>query len=265
MNLEKYFNPKRFINYLKYDLFLNGKSNIFLLIGLLASMFIICFIFINQANKIIKLELYTAMFSFAFGSCILLISSQTFKSLHQKKKLTQFLMLPVSTFEKFIAEFILKLVVFITLFTPIFWFIFKITIPFCNLLRWNKPLLIIDNYGPLSFFNEFRTSLDKYALLLSVFSLICFLFVGASYFKKYALIKTILSFGILITFFFANIILFSHLFFENPNYKFFYIKLPDYKIREGLYNIQVFLYTLGMASSLFLIPLSYFNLKEKQA
>lgn len=263
MKIEKYFNSKRFVNYLKYDLYLNFKNNLFLAIGILASMFVICFFFIQQSNKIIRGDIYTAMFCFAFGVGVLLITSQTFKSLRDKKSLTQFLMLPASTFEKFIAEFVLKFGVFISLFIPVFWLVFKITIPFCNLFRWNKPLFVMGNYGPLSFFDEFRNELDKYALVLTIFSVICFLFAGASYFKKYALMKTILSYGLLAGFFFLNLFVFSHLFFDNPENEWMYLELPDYKMESGIYNIQVLFYILGMSSSLFLLPMAYYNLKEK--
>lgn len=263
MNLEKYFNPKRFVKYFKYNLFLNSKANFFLITGVLACIFLICCIFINQAHKTINLETYTVMFSFAFGASALIISSQIFKSLHQKKDLTQFLMLPASIFEKFIAEFVLKIALFVAFFIPVFWTIFKISVKFCNLFRWNKPQFQIGDYYSLEFFKWFNQPLDKYALMFSIFSVICFLFAGATYFRKYSFVKTIMAFGLLIGIFFINMILFSHLFFDNPRNSFFYIEFPDYKIKEGLYNIQLLLYVLGMSASLFLLPLAYFNLKEK--
>lgn len=266
MNIEKHFNPKRFINYVKYDLKVNFKNNLFLAIGLLACMFVICFIVVNSTNRIISINQYFTIFSLAFGSCILIIFSQTFKSLRQKRDLTQFLMLPASTLEKFISEFVLKIIVFITLFTPILWFVFKITVPFCNLFRWHKPLIInnVNSPLPISFLDKnIPLLLDRSALFLSIFSLICFLFAGASYFKKYALIKTIIAFAILIGIFFLNMIVFSHIFFDNPKKEFFYIELTDYRINKNLYNIQLLLYILGSLSSLFLLPIAYYNLKEK--
>lgn len=262
MNIEKHFNPKRFFNYLKYDLRLNQKSNLFLIIGILSTILILPISLVNNRN-IISLNKYTEIFILTFVICSIIVSSQYFGFLKNKKSLHHFLMLPVSAFEKFVTEFILKITVFITLFTPIFWYSFKISLKIKNLIRWDKPPMIMGDYLPLEFFKWIDIPLDRYAVLFSIFSLFCFLLAGATYFKKYAFIKTILSFGLLIGFFFMNIILFSHLLYNNPNNDFFYIEFPDYKIKESLHNTQLMCYLIGMSGSLFLLPLAYFNLKEK--
>lgn len=266
MNLEKHFNPKRFANYIKYDLFLNGKTYAYFGIGLCVAIFANSFFFISTHSTYRNFNEYDYLPSFflVFALSSVLLIGNSFNNLRDKKQKSHFLTLPVSVFEKFLSEFILKFIPILSLFTPLYWILFKFTHYIYDLFPWKRPVTV-DSFEMLDPFKDLGLPLDQMAAVLSIFSLATFLFAGASYFKKFALVKTILSFGILIAFFIANMIVFSHLFFDNPRNDFFYIEFPDYKIRKGLYNIQLMFYILGMASSLFLLPLAYFNLKEKQA
>jgi hypothetical protein len=42
------------------------------------------------------------------------------------------------------------------------------------------------------------------------------------------------------------------------------IQLPSHKVNEQFYNIELWITALASAAPLFLLPLGYFKLKEKQ-
>ena len=112
MNIQKYFNLKRFYNYLKYDLKLNSTTYIYSITGLLIILLCIDFLTLYGANSGNKFNVryYTPVFWMSFSASTILVAGTGFPSLRTSKKTTNYLMLPASSFEKFLTEFTIRII-----------------------------------------------------------------------------------------------------------------------------------------------------------
>jgi hypothetical protein len=97
----------------------------------------------------------------------------------------------------------------------------------------------------------------------SLFSLGTFAFAARLFFKRFAVVKTILLVGALILLFLVGMIILSHLF--NPETRGFEVKLEDIVLGKDLSSMKLLVYYIVSLSWLFFLPLGYFLLKEKQA
>lgn len=263
MAIQQYFSLKRFINYFKYDVRLDAKTYLFFCVGIAIALFLANFFALNQTRSIFKLRDYQALFFVTFALCSVIAIGTSFPALRNKKEASNYFLLPASTFEKFLLQFLIRIVAFITFFFLIFWLEFKFTAAIYQSIEWEKTITI-ESFDLFSPFTDLTRTLDLLAVVFGMFSITSFLLMGTAYFKKYALFKTILAFGLLIGIFFLTMVAYSHIFYPEKMNRFFSIELQDYKISENLYNIQLFLYILIMAASLFFLPIAYFKLKEKE-
>ncbi|WP_139958530.1 hypothetical protein [Flavicella sediminum] len=265
MTTNSYFSPQRFLNYLKFDLKINAKTYLFFAIGLLVVLFFADYFSISQTNSTIGYteKQYSPLFFVMFTICSILVMATSFPELRNKKEASHYFLLPASTFEKILVQFLIRIVAFTVVFFLIFWIDFKMTHIIYQAIEWNKPIAIksFDLFTP--FYDLTRTT-DLIAVILAMFSVATFLLMGSSIFRKYALFKTILSFGILLGIFFLTMVFYSHVFYPEKVKNFFSIEIQSYKIRPYLYNVQLFVYILISFASLFFLPLTYFKLKEKQ-
>lgn len=263
---QNHFNIKRFFNAFKYYSILNIKSYLSFIIGLIIGLIFIDIFFIFTFGRKVDHNDYAIIFYFTSIICTVLVVGTSFPLLRNKKSVINYLMLPASLFEKFLIQFISRIVLFIPFFLLLFWLDFKIATAIYNLVAWRNKIQI-GSFGMLDPLMDIKliNTLDIVAVICWGFTLITFLFAGASYFKKYALFKTILSFTILLAVVFMICSLFTLFFFpekfnlsRNPVY------ISDYRLSKTLWNIQLWVYVIGVLSSLFLLPLAYFKLKEKE-
>jgi len=89
-----------------------------------------------------------------------------------------------------------------------------------------------------------------------------YLFVVPLFFRKQALVKTVVSFFVLIFLFFSIMVGLSHVF--NPNVRGFNVDLENIKFSEHIYILDLLSLFLTSVSSILLVFLGYFKLKEKQ-
>jgi len=287
MMIKKYFSSQRFYQYLKYDLVLNGKTYLFALIGLCIVLFFInTFNLINFNDRIRFLEhhkidsVYSVNITFFKNSYLpvfmtslligLLVSAGTaFSALRSNKNSVHYLLLPVSNLEKFVAQFLIRIVAFVLLYFILFWSIFKVSYlffeifePISNTLKNYHildPLIIYDKYAV---FNV--TSGAYYTFMSFLLFVTFFAFAGASFFKKYALFKTIFAFAITAFSVFLLFVMFSHFFYSHGENEFFEIKLTSHDISKDVSNKNTYLLALFSGISILLAPLAYFNLKERE-
>ena len=99
-------------------------------------------------------------------------------------------------------------------------------------------------------------------MILTWFSLGMFLFSIKIFFRKLGLIKTGIS--LVATIYLLTVVMagFSHIFY--PETVGFGIANIDYKLSNGYSNSEIFFNSIGYLAPLFLLPLGYFKLKEKQ-
>lgn len=261
----QYFNFKRFYNAFKYDLRLSFKTYRSILLGLIVGLLLIniSLFFITRAT--FGTNEYVQTFYFTLLLSGILIIGTSFPLLRGTKSKLHYLMLPASVFEKVLIQFSMRFVIFIPVFFAIFWLDFKLAKAVYNLFEWGRPIKI----GSFAFLEPLQYSpsgsIHMFALAGLLLTIAAFLFAGATYFRRYTVIKTVLAFVVFLGGAVALFRLFTMIFFTGY-YKEIgvFVYLETYRISDQLLNIQLYFYVIAFVSSLFLLPLAYFKLKEKQ-
>lgn len=287
MMTKKYFSSQRFYQYLKYDLALNGKTYLFTLLGLCIVLFFInTFNLIDYTDKARYIDnykidsVYSVNITFFKNSYLpvfmislligLLVSAGTaFPALRSNKKSVHYLLLPVSNLEKYVTQFLIRIVAFVLLYFILFWITFKVSYLFFEIF---EPISnTLKNYhilDPLNIYDKyaiFNVTSAAYYMFIALVLFVTFLaFTGASYFKKYALFKTIFAFAIAAFSVFLLLVLCSHLFYAHGENEFFTIKLRSHDVFKDVSNKEIYFLALFSGISLLLAPLAYFNLKERE-
>jgi hypothetical protein len=182
-------------------------------------------------------------------------------------KTGNYLLLPASTFEKVLTQFLINIVLGSILFVLLFYLDI-------HLARWTMQLKESVQSGSVVI-EEFQVSMlykgvgatntfwGKLFFVMFIFSTGTFLFSVRLFFQRFALVKSIIC-GIGLLFFaFCLLVLYSHLFYPEK-VEGFNLSLNDYEVCIGVTNYQMFVYTIFYFAWLFCLPLAYFKLKEKQ-
>lgn len=283
MKLQKYFSPKRFINCLKYDLYLNGKTYVLALVVLFIILFIVDLLNLNdlaarleyQTNYFPKIDskfnvnitffdrYYRPIFIFFLISGLVISAGTSFSALRSSTNSISYLLLPASILEKYVVHFLLRIVVFTALFFLLYWFTFKCAYVFYGFI---EPVSeTVKNYGILSVFKLLKNTSEVYLISLAITMCTLFAFAGATYFKKFAIFKSIFVFALVVVFMFLLMVMLSHLFYDHATNEIFAVKLTSYMVYEDVTEKDVFFRVLFIGISLILLPLAYFNLKEREA
>jgi hypothetical protein len=162
------------------------------------------------------------------------------------------------------VQFLIRIVIFIPIALLIFWI--SAHLAKASLIPDPKigfdPEVSISDFSYASLFNLLYYK-DIAPILFGIFSGYSLLFAGSVYFKRFAIPKTLIFFGIIVGIVALCFIVFSDLFFpdsvENAN-----ITFPIYKINSDTENIKMFFYIIFGCPWLFFLPLAYFKLKEKE-
>jgi hypothetical protein len=265
MSLQKHFSANRFYKYLKYDLVLNGKTYLLALVGLVVILFIVDVFTLSTASSRINFNrgYYTPIFIFFLVLIGVVSAGTAFSALRSSKTSINYLLIPVSNFEKFIVQFLIRIVAFVLLFLPLYWLTFKLAYSFYNLFAVVSEN--VESYNVLSPFQWQENNVEVYILVSLASGLVLFAFCGAAYFKKLALFKSILTFALLVLAWFLLMVTLSHMFYDHNSKQFLEIKLRSYKIYEGIQNTQIYSVILFAGLSVFLLPLAFFKLKEREA
>ncbi len=264
MGLQKHFTASRFYKYLIYDLTLNGKTYLLALGGLVIVLFIVDVFTLGTARPRINFNsrYYGPIFVFFLILSGVISAGTAFSALRSSKTSIHYLLIPVSNFEKFVVQFSIRIVGFVLLFLPLYWLTFKLAFSFYSLFGMVSEN--VESYNLLSPFQWQKNSIDIYLVVAVASGSMLFAFCGAAYFKKQALFKSILTFALLTLSWFLLMLTFSHMFFIHSEKEFFEINLRSYKVQKTIYNTQIYTVILFAGLSLFLLPLAFFKLKERE-
>lgn len=264
MNKNKYFNLGRFARLLRNDLMINQKIYLFSIIGLGIAIYAFTYLIMrtngggfNRHDDYIPLIL---IYLTAIGAII----GTAFPALNNQIKTSIYLLAPGSTFEKYMIQFVIRVVLFIPFALVIFWI--GVHLAKASLIpnpRFNIDPSKIPDFNFPDLFKGVPTFRDKLMIVISIFSVSTVLFAGSAYFNRFALVKTLIISGIIVGAVVLSFVFFSHIFYPTETHG-FEIELITYKIKEDLYNVQLAFYILGALSWLFFLPLAYFKLKEKE-
>ncbi|MFV0541979.1 MAG: hypothetical protein ACK5MZ_12225 [Aestuariibaculum sp.] len=272
MNITQQFSFKRFINCLKLDIALNSKKYVIFILVMVfvlfvANVFIVWTYVLSEirdnGEQVSILRSYTFwpfFYTGLIGFMVLVIGS-SFPMFRNKGGTVGYLQVPAAAPEKFISQFIIRVLCAISVYVVLMWLGRMLAI---MVYKWIKIragiLVVVESFG---FFPEEINALDKWAIVLSLFSLAGFCFACAVHFKKYAILKGVLVFGILIFMAWILSVVLSHILLPNEVNGFEFQIFSRYLSNE-LNTIKVFVYAIGIFSSIFLFPYAYFKLKEKE-
>lgn len=281
MNSNTFFSFSRFYRLLRNDILLNHKKYLLTIAG----AFILGFIFIylqlpnyvyNDSINKYDASRYITLFTICLVGLGAIVGS-AFSELSNKVKISNYLLLPASTFEKFLSQFVIRVIAGTVIFLFIFWVDTHLAriVALDHIRSLNGQLLGHEKYDYIEKFNYSMLLIkSKYPVvtywrlfegigqILTFFSLGMFLFSVKIFFRKLGLIKTGISLVVAIYLMVVLMACFSHLFYSET----FGVNIAnlDYKLSNGYSNVEIFFSTLAYLAPLFLLPLGYFKLKEKQ-
>lgn len=197
------------------------------------------------------------VFLFAFFGGCLIWCGQAFPGFRSKEKSMDYLMTPASSFEKFLFEFINRILLFLILFPIIYWAVTNVV---TGIFHHYIPEYINYKfvYGDLIGSNLSNRELTLAASL--GFLMFTLPFTVATYFQKMPLLKTILIVALLVGIYFGiGFILFKGL------------HIQEYRLANGrllfMYNAEdgklagIFAAILG---NIVILVIGYFKIKEKE-
>jgi hypothetical protein len=218
-----------------------------------------------------NLDIYISLFFIYLLGLAPLIGS-AFPALRNANKLTQYLLLPSSTFEKFMVQVFTRFLILVPIAIIMFWIaahFSKATITAFPSIRNNlierTSLNYLSEIPDFSYHGIFdRLNNHSFSLLpLIFFSIGTFLFAGSVFFRRFALVKTLFALGIVFGAVLLSFVLFSHIFYSDVTIGIDF-RWVEYFIFDDITNTQFAGYMLGALSWIFLMSLAYFKLKEKE-
>jgi len=265
----KIFNWTRFYNMIRSDLIMNYKRNILGILG----MGVILYLLLewglyagggmHAGTRSIQYEPFFVIWCIAG---IILITGYAFSEFNSKIQTANYLLLPASTLEKFLYQFLVKGTVITILFMLIFWIDARLavaTYPVTYYVDGSPVIFKPFQFSDMDLFWDRMLFRDKLAVITGIVSFITFLLSIRMFFGRYAIMKTAIVLPVLI---FASVcvcIILSHIFYFSETHG-FDIEFKVYSISKDFYNIQLYTYCVAYVSWIFFLVIGYFKLKEKQ-
>jgi hypothetical protein len=204
---------------------------------------------------------------FIVSSCIVLaiIIGSAFPDFGNKVTTANYILLPASPLEKFVSQFLLKVVLPSALIVTVFWLDTYWARFFASFGKTGRGAqVMIEKFSYSNIFREMDTTKEWLAVCCSILSLISFMFSTRLFFKKYAAIKTFIT-GILLFFGFMGIFaLFSLIFYPETTSWREPFAFKGYEICENLSNGVLYGICLASVSWIFFLLTGYYKFKEKQ-
>ena len=263
MKPNKYFSPKRFYRLLSTDVLLNYKRYLFTFVGAAIGMYLI--LLYNMANTYHEFGSHDYRGIFMLGLLALgAFIGCAFPEWNDKIKTGNYLLLPASTFEKLLSQFLIYIVFGSFCLFLLFWVD-------AHLAQWTalgmesvqeKGVIIKDFQFSMLYFGMDDDPNARQAITISITTISLFLFTARLFFKRFALVKSVIAFATIFFLCMCCFVLFSHIFY--PETTGFDVRLPSYKVTENWYNVEIFASVLAYSLWVFFLPLAYYKLKEKQ-
>ena len=259
--MNNYFDFSRFARLYKHQLLLNSRLILFGTLGYCGSIFIIMFLMhlSNEGSTINIKSFVPMMYVFVIGFGVL-YNGYSFKSLRSKESSISFLLLPATLTEKFLLEFINRIVLSFIFLPILFWFTFNTIGVFFD---------VIDeiNYEFISIVDLYDYSVEEnrnfpiFRIITPLILLIYIVpFTGATIFGKQPLIKTLFTVTILV-FSYAGLIYFLAEVIGLNNYV---IHENNIFFPEGKEPAVLFFEIVLWLSNLIFISVAYLKIKEKE-
>jgi hypothetical protein len=193
--MNQFFSFKRF-NFLVSKHWADNKKRygltVLAFIGVLIVWFLL--ILLMAEEQVLSPGMQESTFFFLLFAGGTFYASQYFRDLVSRPKGGNFLLVPASTFEKFLCSLLYTAVLFLIVFTAAFYLVDFLMVAFANSISWTgKPA------GKISVFNLFKVDFFRFNsqvtlnFLLFFFSVQSVFLLGSVYFKRYSFLKTVIS------------------------------------------------------------------------
>jgi len=281
MNSNKFFSFNRFYLLLRNDILLNHKKYLITIAGAFVFVFVILFM---QMPKIEYIDRQFMAFTGSryFGAFIMCLFglgwfiATSFSGLGDKVKTSNYLLIPASTLEKFMSQFIIKVIIGTALFLVIFWVDAHLarTVALNQIEGPNHepPSANVSKYiaeFDYSFFlvKQTRNNVDTnwrlaegMAILSFIFSIGMFLFSRNLFYNRNGFGKSRII---------SIVVIFSLVYFmprsnSITDLNTYITYNVERTLENGYTNVDMLKFSIAYFSPLFLILLGYFKLKEKQ-
>lgn len=262
MHTNNMFSIKRFILLFKQSAIVNKKLIGTSLIGAAGIMFVA--LFSLQSINNYRWDSFPSMIFFLFCYVSLggVYISQSFPAFRSKEKCLVYLLQPASASEKFIFEFLTRIVFLVLFLPPMFWILANI------------EGAIVHHYIPrfISYKFSFGEGLDQ--LITSkemsgwnIFALIQFflfvymvMFTGACHFSKSPRTKTLFTLSVVV----GGFVLLGYLLYRGLNLQEYNMNGKSILFMREKDDVFIFLSIVGIVVNLSLIAIAWFRFKEKE-
>jgi len=264
METNQFFSLKRFYLLLRNDSLINYKMYLYTTIS--AFMGGLVFLYMLMPKGYYHTNYDNTIYQTSFLFCLVgmaIFYGMSFPDMDNKIKARSYLMLPSSTFEKFLSQFLIRMVVGSILFMLIFWIDTRISrLAILAIYKVADPTKI-DIFHFASLYTPTNTLITNAAVTFCIISIGTFIFSVRLYFKKNSLVKTAISTIAVLYLIGCFMVLFSHIFY--PSTIGFYVHSNGHStIYPTINSFDIWFYSVMYLSWLFLLPLGYYKLKEKQ-
>lgn len=265
MKTNQIFSTKRFINLIKSDLLINYKKYGLQLLVVFLLGYVLIYLNlpkhsyqIDDSYEVTKYFVLFVVALFALGAFV----GMSFPAFNHKNTSRGYLLTPASTFEKYTAQILGRIIIGTLLFLIIFWIDARLArFTIIHSVKENIP--VIEKFTYSGMIN--RLKMDLFTLWIFPFlslSMGCFVFSVRLFFAKNGLVKTILSMGGVFFVSYVVFALLTQIFY--PELPLFQVRTPDYQITEKLGNGEIFSIVIFSVSWMFFLVFGFFKLKEKE-
>jgi hypothetical protein len=262
MQTKNSFSFQRFILLLKLSLQVNKKLILISLSTVTGTLFIGLWLLQSMVNfEYWDSSSYMTTFFFIFLILGFIYTSKSFPAFRSTTKSLSYLMLPVSNSEKYVFEFLTRVLVFIVFMPILFWIVSNIE---GRIVHSIEPQLVNYKFSFFETISKFSKSEKPgnwgiLAIAQSVFFVFAGAFTGASHFSKSPLVKTLLTFSTIV----AGYFLYSMLLFKG-------LHMKEYEHASNslfLHKNYALIFTAVSVTliNITLLAIAWFSLKEKEA
>jgi hypothetical protein len=261
MQTNNQFAIQRFVLLSKQSFIINKKMIGISLVGFVGILFI-TLLFFQSANHFVRWDNKSYMVTFIslFFPLGIIFSGLSFPAFRSKEKSMSYLMLPASASEKYIFEFLMRVVLYIILMPLLFWIVA------------NFEGVVVHSFVPdlvnykFSFSGLNHTHIDNegwisYAAAQGFLFIFIACFTGASHFAKSPLMKTMFTVSMIA----IGYGLFTFLLLKGLNLESFHVESKRIFFIKDKHDGLVFLAILETVINLSLLAIAWFRLKEKEA
>jgi hypothetical protein len=265
MHTNNMFSTKRFILLFKQSVIVNKKLIGTSLIGAAGITFVALFV-LQSMNNYQGWTNFSSMIFFLFCYVALggIYISQSFPAFRSKEKSLVYLLHPASASEKFIFEFLTRIIALILFLPPIFWIIANIE---GAIVHHYIPRFINYKFSFGEGLNQLITNKEMpgwYIFAVIQFFLFVYMvmFTGACHFSKSPRTKTLFTLSVIV----GGYVLLGYLLSRGLNLKEYNMDSKNIlfiQIRKKE-EVFIFLSMIGIVVNLSLIAIAWFRFKEKE-